>query len=150
RSQYINFQSITQPPILILEILCVVEIFRRLTERFLNFRTAGAVFFGLASGLGIGISLLTSKVLVPNDLPSFWLVMELLDRYAGLAIIVTVMAYRLCLPRLIGVPIRPTATRAAGIFAFQSALSLAASTFTVSTKAALPIVSAFLPTFGCL
>ncbi len=127
----------SEPFILLLEGAVIVEIFWALAENYPNIQRPGRRLLAATSILAATASYLTSSVAVPANWwvawrLEWWIAIAVVGkRYASLAMVIMLGLTWFLLPKVKGVPIRRSATRAASIVAFQVLSWLATSTLSV-------------------
>lgn len=135
---------------LLLEGAALVSVYFVLTEHYPKFRKPGLILLGVLAFAGVMASVLSSSWGV-NDWQAIWganVFALLARRYASLAMATILLGVRLLLPRIGGIPIRPSAARAAWILGLQVSAALAISSISLWTGPTLfgyfaPLVSGF-------
>jgi hypothetical protein len=135
---------------IVLFLSAAVEIFWAVTEKYPKFRRLGRICLVALLVIGASLAIVTSKVAVPEGWSGLWKSAMLAQRCAVLAVSVVLGGIRL-IPKGPGIPIRPSAARAAEIMATYGVLSFASSAFVIATgdgnrqlSALLSVVSGFV------
>src|SRR5437660_559740 len=109
--QYTYVQTYTMPLMLLLEAFAVAGVFWAVAEQYPRFRRPGSVILGCLAGIGVCAAWLTHFVAVPAGWSAPWQVAQLLVRNCVLVMTVVLAGTRFLLPRIPGIPIRPSAKR---------------------------------------
>jgi hypothetical protein len=133
------------PITLILEAFAIVGVFLTMAEHYPQFGRPGAALLTALALLGGLSAWLTRFVAVPAGWSGMWQAAILIERHGLLTMSVVLVGAGLLLPRVKGIPIRPSAARAAGIITFHVAACGAGNAFTVATAARYRMISAFIP-----
>lgn len=147
---YRQVYSFSVPIILLAESLAILGAFRAVTEKYPKFRTPGSIFLGVLALLGGSAAYLTRFVAVSPGWDGVWQSAALFQRSVLTGMIVTLIMVRALLPRLHGIPIRPSADRVATLMAMEVAVELAATTFAIATGHVYKVVDALIPVCGSL
>jgi hypothetical protein len=139
--QYTYVQTYTMPLMLLLEAFAVAGVFWAVAEQYPRFRRPGSVILGCLAGIGVCAAWLTHFVAVPAAWSAPWQVAQLLVRNCVLAMTVVLAGTRFLLPRIPGIPIRPSAKRMADILTVNTAMALIGSAFVIATAVRHPVIS---------
>jgi hypothetical protein len=110
------------PLMLLLEGFAVVGVFWAVAEQYPRFRKTGSVILVCLTGIGASAAWLTYFVGVPSGWSAPWQIASLLQRNGVLVTTVVLAGTRFLLPRIPGIPIRPSARRMADILTANAAL----------------------------
>jgi hypothetical protein len=138
--QYRQVQAYSTPLMLLLEAFAVAGVFWAVAEQYPRFRRPGSVILGCLAGIGACAAWLTHFVAVPNGWSAPWQVAQLLDRNCVLVMTVVLAGTRFFLPRIPGIPIRPSAKRMADILAANAAVELMVSASFIASGARRPAI----------
>src|SRR5205085_8729784 len=141
RGQYMRVQAYTTPLVLLLEAFAVAGVFWAVAEQYPRFRRPGSIILGCLAGIGASAAWLIHVVGVPHSWSAPWQAAQLLERNCVLAMTVVLAGTRFFLPRIPGIPIRPSARRMADVFAASAVVELVASAFLIGTGAKHPALS---------
>jgi len=148
RRHYLQVQAYTLPLMLLLQGLAVAGVFWAVAEQYPRFRRTGSVILACLAGIGASAAWLTHFVAVPTGWSAPWQLAWLLERNSLLVMIVVLAGTRILLPRIPGIPIRPSAKRMADILTATVALELAASALFIAAGNKYVVVTQLLLTGG--
>jgi hypothetical protein len=137
---YQRVWTYTIPLTLLLEAFAVAGVFWAVAEQYPRFRRPGSVILGCLAGIGASAAWLTHFVAVPPGWSAPWQAAQLLERNCVLIMTVVLAGTRFLLPRIPGIPIRPSAKRMADILTANAALELIVYAFFNATDARRPAV----------
>jgi hypothetical protein len=141
---YALIYSYSTPVVLLVEAFALVGIFWTVAEFYPAFRLPGmALITGLAVA-GFFASWFTRLVAVPPGWSGTWKAMALVQRHVTLAMSLVLIGTRIVLPRVRGIPIRPSAARAAAIITFHNVADTVGIIFAIATNTRYPLVPAYI------
>jgi hypothetical protein len=138
------------PITLLAQTFAVVGIFWTVAEYYPAFRKPGTALLTALALIGALASWLTRFVAVPAGWSGAWQAATLIQRHLTLVMSIVLLGTGLLLPRVRGIPIRPSAARAAYIVTFHSILCSAGTALTVATRDKYPMLMAFIAVAGGL
>jgi len=141
---YATLYSVSVPMMLILQFLCGIELFQRLTSNYPNFARAGKIFLTFFAIMGVTASTATRHIGVPATWYGMREAAVLLDRYALLALFVGLVLMALFVPLVQSLPIPRNARRAAMIMSFYVFGNSISAMMLVGTSAAWRLVPAYV------
>jgi hypothetical protein len=131
--------------ILLLEGLTVVWIFRAVTEKYPRFEGPGAILLTSLAIIGACACWMVGFLAPPPGWSKTWEIAVFVQRDVGLIMIAMLAGSRLLLPRVSGIPIRPSARRASDILTLYVLTAFAGSLFTIATAGHYPFAATLIP-----
>jgi hypothetical protein len=142
---YTHLYSYSTPIGLLLETFAIVGVFWTVAEHYPSFRGPGSALLGALALIGGVAGWLTRFAAVPAGWSGIWEAAILIQRHVTLLMSIVLIGTRLLLPRVRGIPIRPSAARTADIITAHVVVCAMGSAFTVATAARYPLVTAYVP-----
>jgi hypothetical protein len=146
--RYQLLYTYTVPLMLLLQGFAVAGVFWAVAEQYPRFRRPGSVILACLAGIGACAAWLTHFVAVPPDWSAPWQMASLLERHTMLVMTIVLAGTRFFLPRIPGIPIRPSAKRAADILCIYTALGLTASAVFIGSDTTQVVLAQLLRVGG--
>lgn len=128
---------------LVLQFLCGIEVFERLTSNYPNFARMGKIFLTFFAIAGVTASTVTQHMGVPATWYGMREAAVLLKRYGLLALFVGLMLMVLFVPRVQSLPIPRNARRGVMIMSFYVFGNAISDMMLVGTSAAWRLVTSY-------
>jgi len=141
---YATVYSISVPVMLVLQYLCGIEIFERLTGNYPRFGHVGKLFLAAFALLGVSATSVTQHIGVPATWVGVREAAILLERYGLEALFVGLVLMAIFIPRVQSLPVPDNARRAAMILAFYVFGNATTATMLVGTNAQWRLVPAYV------
>jgi len=132
--RYRQVFTYSMPLVSLLEGFAVAGAFWAVAEQYPRFRKPGSVILCCLAGIGGCAAWLTHFVAVPAGWSAPWQVASLLERHTLLGMTIVLAGTRYLLPRIPGIPIRPSAKRVADILCANTLTVFAASVLFIGTN----------------
>jgi len=131
--RYKQIFTYSMPLVSLLEGFAVAGVFWAVAEQYPRFRKPGSVILSCLAGIGACAVWLTHFVAVPAEWSAPWQMASLLERHSMLAMTIVLAGTRFFLPRIPGIPIRPSAKRAADILCLNTTVSFIATSVMIGS-----------------
>jgi hypothetical protein len=146
--RYKEVFTYSMPLVSLLEGFAVAGVFWAVAEQYPRFRKPGSVILTCLAGIGACAAWLTHFVAVPDEWSAPWQMASLLERHTLLAMTVVLAGTRFFLPRIPGIPIRPSAKRAADILCVNTTVAFIATSVLIGTDGSQSLFAQLLKVCG--
>lgn len=141
---YAALYSISVPVMLVLQYLCAIELFNRLTTHYPQFQRVGKIFLVSFVILGVTASVGTRNIGVPASWSGMREAAILLDRYGLVALFVGLTFMAIVVPRVQSLPVPHNARQATPILAFYVFGNAVTATILVGSSGTLRLLPAYV------